>query len=63
MLGIDVNELWMMETRNILGGNYKIAIFRTLTSVKINALQVAISYKLGFGAEIDAEVLSEFFEQ
>ena len=53
----------MMETHNILGGNYKIAIFRTLTSVKINALHVTISYKLGFGVEIDAEVLREFFEQ
>jgi hypothetical protein len=53
----------MMETHNILGGNYKMAIFRALTSVKINALQVTISYKLGFGVEIGAEALSVFFEQ
>jgi hypothetical protein len=44
----------------MLGGNYKMAIFRTLTSVKMNALQVTVSYKLGFAVEIDAEVLNEF---
>jgi len=38
-------------------------IFRTLTLVKINALQVTISYKLGFAVEIYAEVLNEFFGQ
>jgi hypothetical protein len=53
----------MMKTHNLLGGNYKITIFRTLTLVKINALQVSISYKLGFTEEIDAEVLNEFFRQ
>jgi hypothetical protein len=53
----------MMKTHNSLGGNYKITIFRTLTSVKINALQVTINYKLGFVVEKDAEVLNEFFGQ
>jgi hypothetical protein len=53
----------MMITHNLLGGNCKITIFGTLTSVKINALQVTINYKLGFAVEIDAEVLNEFFGQ
>jgi hypothetical protein len=53
----------MMETHNMLGGNYKMVIFRTLTWVKINALQVTISYKRGFAVEIDAVVLNDFCGQ
>jgi hypothetical protein len=52
-----------MKTHNLLGGNYKMAIFRNLTSVKIKALQVTISNKLGFAVDMDAEVLNEFFGQ
>jgi len=52
-----------METHILLRENYKLAIFRTLTSVESYCFQVTSRYKLGFAVERDAEVLDKFSMQ